>query len=307
MAAKPNPRKKNRSAFSEARQGGPPKDSAQPSDAKQGPRWFLVGLFVLIVFGGGTLAMIFKDIRSWNSAMSGVEQYTYKVKNKYPHDTDAFTQGLFFHQGKLYESTGKYKKSKMRIVDIESGKPVSQELNVSLKDHQFGEGACVHKGKIYQLTWKEGECLVYDLDLNLLDTLNYEGEGWGLCSDGENLIMSDGTANLTYIDANDFSVIKKTKVRLGNRAVSQLNELEFFRGHIYANQLHRDMIFEIKADTGKVTAVVNLSGLWPVKERPQEGVLNGIAHNPDSKSLSVFVTGKYCPYLYEIEFVRAEQ
>lgn len=304
MATKSNSSKRNKkSPFAEAKQpvaNTPP--AGRPSEPT-GPRWSLVILFVVIVFGGGFLAMVFKDARMWNFAMGEIEQYTYEEVRKHPHDPSAFTQGLFFHQGKFYESTGKYEgKSSMRRVNLETGEV---EHQVVLGNEFFGEGATVLNDKIYQLTWKEGKCFVYDLNLKLINTFEYEGEGWGLCTDGTHLIMSDGTTKLLYVDPDDFSIVKKVFVSLGNRSVSRLNELEYFGGKIYANQLNSDSIYEINAKTGKVTAMIDLSGLWPTKDRPNGGVLNGIAYKKNEEAI-LHVTGKYCPFVYEIKFVPRE-
>lgn len=301
MATKPNPKKRRKSSFSEARQGSsePAKSASPVAPARQQPRWFLIGLFLLIVLGGGVLAMVFKDIKMFNFALSQIERYKVKVVNEYPHDPLAFTQGLFIHEGRMYESTGRYGESTMRIVDLETGK---DDPRIFLGEKRFGEGATEHKGKIYQLTWKEEECLVYDLDLkNPPEKISYEGEGWGLCSDGEYLIMTDGTSSLKFVDPEDFSVQKRVTVKLGNRPISDLNELEYVGDKIYANQLNEDVIYEILPSTGRVTATIDLTGLWPVSERPSGGVMNGIAYDKDTER--IYVTGKYCPKLFEIDLI----
>lgn len=301
MATKPKSKNRRKSSFSEAKQGvtQPEKPASPVAQRQQGPRWFLIGLFVVIVFGGGALAMFFKDMKMFDLAMGKIEQCKYKVINEYPHDPLAFTQGLFIHEGQLYESTGRYGESTMRIVDLETGDVTTR---IFLGEERFGEGADEHKGKIYQLTWKEEECLVYDLELkDPPEKIKYKGEGWGLCSDGEHLIMTSSTASLKFVDPEDFSVVKSVTVKLGNFPITELNELEFAKGKIYANQLNKDVIYEIDPESGKVTAVIDLKGLWPVEERPQGGVLNGIAY--DAKTERIFVTGKYCPTLFEIAIV----
>jgi glutamine cyclotransferase len=298
MAAKPKPSKKRKSSFSEARSGDAVASKPSPVAAtKPATRWDLVILFVAIVIGGGIMAMVFKDMRMWGSAMSKVDQYQCKIIRTLPHDKLSFTQGLFVHQGKMYESTGKYGESTMRIVDLESGEA---NPRIFLGEKNFGEGACEHKGKIYQLTWKEGKCFVYDLNLKLIKTINYEGQGWGLCSDGENLIMTNSGSSLIYVDDEDFSVIKKVPVRLGNRPVSGLNEMEFVGSKIYANKLNEDALFEIDSKTGSVTALIDLNGMWPMRDRPEGGVMNGIAY--DKSKDKIYITGKYCPTLFEVEF-----
>lgn len=301
MATNPKSKKRRNSSFAEARQGvtQPAKTTSPMAPRQQGPRWFLIGLFVVIVFGGGALAMVFKDMKMFNYAMASIDQCKYKIVAEYPHDPLAFTQGLFFHDGRLYESTGRYGESTMRIVDLETGEVTTR---IFLGEKRFGEGADEHKGKIYQLTWKEEECLVYDLDLkDPPEKIKYEGEGWGLCSDGEHLIMTDGGSRLMFVDPEDWSVKKKITVRTGNRPVSALNELEYAEGKIFANQLGEDVIFEIDPESGQVTTVIDLKGLWPLEERPQGGVLNGIAYDEENEKM--YVTGKYCPKMFEIEFV----
>ncbi len=301
MASKSKSKKKRKSSFAEARQGVvPPKPQfSSVANQPQGTRWGLVGLFVTIVIGGGVLAMIFKDTRMRSSAMRGIEQFGYEIVNRYPHDRLAFTQGLFVHKGKLYESTGKKGESTMRIVDLETG---ATDPRIFLGPDRFGEGACVHNGKVYQLTWKGGECLVYDLELkDPPKIIKYKGQGWGLCSDGENLMMTDSGSNLIFVDPDDFSVLKTVTVKLRNRPIPALNEMEFVGGKVYANVLNEDVIFEIDSTTGMVTAMIDLTGLWPPAERPQGGVLNGIAY--DEAKDKIYVTGKYCPTLFEIKFV----
>ena len=298
--------KKRKSPFSDARQPEPPKkaEPAPQSNFVQDPgrRWFLIALFLTIAVGGGIIAMIVKDARLMGLAMNGVEQYTYEIVQEYPHDPLAFTQGLFFHDGKMYESTGRYGESTMRLVDLETGTP---ERRILLGKETFGEGCVLLDDRIYQLTWKEQKCLVYDLDLKLQTTFDFEGEGWGLTTDGENLIMTDGTSKLIYRNPEDFSIIKKVFIKLGTRTVSRLNEMEYVGGKIYANKYESDSIYEIDPKSGKVTAIIDLTGLWPSAERPQGGVLNGIAQDP-ARHPNVFVTGKYCPKLFEIEFVAKE-
>lgn len=302
MSKKPTPKKRRNSPLSEARQGSPavkPATQGSYANQKQGPRWFLIGLFITIVIGGGTLAMIFKDARMWESSLRDIEQFTYEVVKKYPHDPLAFTQGLFVYKGKLYESTGRKGESTMRIVDIETGET---DPRIYLGPDLFGEGAAVHDDKVYQLTWKEEKCLVYDLELkDRPEIIEYEGEGWGLCSDGEHLIMTDSGPDLIFVDPKDFSIQKRVTVKLGNRPLLGLNEMEYFGGKIYANKLGEDAIFEVDAETGKVVAMIDLTGLWPPSERPQGGVLNGIAYDEDNEK--IYVTGKYCPHLYEIAIV----
>lgn len=253
--------------------------------------------------------MMLKNARLFNWNMSKVEQLTYVIKNEYTHERTAFTQGLFFDGDTMYESTGIYGESTMRIVDLESGE-VKQRI--VLPEKYFGEGATILNDKIYQLTWKEGKCFVYNRDLEKLDEFEYDTEGWGLTTDGTHLIMSDGGSKLIYRDPEDFSIVKKVFVKFGNQKVSSindicLNELEYCNGRVYANHYRTDYIYEIDAESGQIKSRIDLSGLWPIAERPtkpQPGLLNGIAITDDER---IFVTGKYCPTMFEIELATETQ
>ena len=173
---------------------------------------------------------------------------------------------------------------------------------VTLPDDQFGEGLELVGDKIYQLTWKKGICYVYDRDLNELEKYEYDGQGWGLTYDGTHLIMSDGTSRLYFLDPENFKEVRTVNVRNGMAYVSELNELEYTNGKVYANRWRHDNIYEIDPDNGKVTGIIELSNIWKRSERPSEGVLNGIAVDANAKKL--IVTGKYCPKIFEIELIK---
>jgi glutaminyl-peptide cyclotransferase len=215
----------------------------------------------------------------------------------YPHDPDAFTQGLEYHAGYLYESTGRYGESSLRQVELETGRVVRR---VDLPPQYFGEGLTVLDGRIYQLTWREGIGFVYDLDtFEQVGTFEYTGDGWGLMNDGTSLIMSDGSDRLRFLDPQTFRVTRVLQVRDGAVPVHELNELELVRGEIWANVFHSDHVARIDPRTGRVIAWLDLSGLYPPRQRTdREAVLNGIAY--DSATDRLFVTGKLWPRVFEI-------
>ena len=221
---------------------------------------------------------------------------TATVVKTYPHDPRAFTQGLEFFDGYLYESTGRQRQSTLRKVAIETGKAVQ---SVKLPDQSFGEGLTIFHGKIYQLTWLDKSGFIYDLrTFRKLGTFPYNTEGWGLTHDDASLILSDGTNRLQYIDPKSFQVTKTLEVFAGPQAVTNLNELEFIRGEIWANIWHSDRIARIDPKSGQVTAWVELAGIAERETHEQEDVLNGIAWDPGRQRL--FVTGKDWSKVYEI-------
>ena len=227
-------------------------------------------------------------------------QYTYKVIAIYPHDITSYTQGLYWHDGYMWEGTGEYGNSKLRQVRLETGE-VMKEL--SLEDKYFGEGIALLDGLIYQLTWREGECFVYDSEtFEKVGSFLYAGEGWGLTTDGEKLYMSDGSSKIKVLDPENFEVVSSFEVRDGRRSVAMLNELEWIDGLIWANVYQTDDIVVINPETGEVAAHIDLSRLLPTIERtPYTDVLNGIAY--DAGNDRIFVTGKRWPKIYEIELV----
>ena len=225
---------------------------------------------------------------------------TYEVLARYPHDPTAYTQGLLIHEGLFYEGTGTYGHSTLRIVEPETGKVLRDQ---PLEDRYFGEGLTLLKDKLYQLTWKEHTGFVYDLQtLELLKTWNYDTEGWGLTTDGTYLIMSDGSAELRWVDPETFKVLRVLKVTRGGEPATRLNELEWIEGEIFANVYTTETILRIDPQTGNVLTVLDMSGLMPEanKADPNE-VLNGIVYDPVTKRL--FVTGKRWDVLYEIRLI----
>ena len=221
----------------------------------------------------------------------------YRLVQKLPHDTNAFTQGLVIHDGALLESTGQRGESELRRVNIMTGRV---EKSTPLESRYFGEGMTVLDGKAYVLTWMGQQGFIYDATtLERLDSFVYMGEGWGLTTDGTNLYMSNGTDVISVRD-REFRFITSFRVSRDGRSQSYLNELEWIDGEIWANVWQRDEIVRIDPTTGVVKSVVDLTGILPSTERPANAdVLNGIAY--DSTSKAIYVTGKNWPWLYQID------
>jgi glutamine cyclotransferase len=233
-----------------------------------------------------------------NPANSTVLHYTYSVVKVYPHDTSAFTEGLVFDGGFLYESTGLKGNSSLRRVDLETG-GVLQVL--SLQSQYFGEGIAVVGGKIVQLTWQSHVGFVYDkASFVLLQEFQYPTEGWGLTYDGKRLIMSDGTANLYFLDPVTFQRIGQVTVH-DTGPVNKLNELEYINGSVYANVWMEEKIAVINPQNGQVTAWIDLTGIQDLTNQDPNNVLNGIAYDANGDRL--FVTGKMWPHIFEIKLI----
>lgn len=256
-------------------------------------RWLIAVAVIAIAAGLAAWAQL--------ESHRGPELWTVKVVAAYPHDTAAFTQGLAIHAGRLYEGTGHYGASSIRRVDLASGRVEKQR---ALNQRYFGEGIAILGDRLYQLTWQNQVAVVYDLEtFDVLKTLPYSGEGWGLTHDGTHLIASDGSATIKFFDPDTFDVVKMLDVRDGERLVAQLNELEYVDGEIWSNIWHDDRIARISPITGEVLGWIDLADLYPRSARGPEAVLNGIAFDADSERL--FVTGKNWPQLFEIEIVRS--
>jgi len=224
-------------------------------------------------------------------------KYGYQIVNIWPHDSNAFTQGLILSDGKLLESTGQEGFSSLRRVDLETGK-VLKKVDVPVP--YFAEGIALLNGKIYQLTWQHHVGFIYDAQsFERVGQFNYTEEGWGLATDGTSLILSDGSNRLRFLDPSDFHVTRTIAVRDGQTPIKELNELEFVQGEIYANVWHDNRIATIDPQSGRVTAWIDLNGLMPEGELPDpEAVLNGIAY--DQANNRLYVTGKLWPKLFEI-------
>ena len=229
-----------------------------------------------------------------------VPEYTYKIVNVYPHDPQAYTQGLVYKDGYLYEGTGLNGRSSLRKVRLETGEVLQR---VDLPPELFGEGIALLGGKIFQLTWKAGTGFIYDAhDFHLLRKFSYPGEGWGLTTDGRLLYMSDGTPEIRVLNPETLKEIRRIKVHDAASPVNELNELEFINGELFANIWQTDRIARISPRTGKVVGWVDLSGiLSPMYRRTPDAVLNGIAYDPQGKRL--FVTGKLWPNIFEIQLI----
>ncbi|HEY1902197.1 MAG TPA: glutaminyl-peptide cyclotransferase [Terracidiphilus sp.] len=239
------------------------------------------------------------------AAVAAQQVDTYQVVHTYPHDAQAFTQGLVYLDGHLYESTGIKGQSSLRMEDLETGRILQFQAVPAM---YFGEGLTNWGSTLIQLTWQNHVALIYDrTTFRLLRTLPVPGEGWGLTQDGTHLILSDGTADLRFLDPDTLKEVRRIKVTDHGKPVppDQLNELEFVHGEIYANLWHTDKIARISPATGKVLGYIDLTGLLPKDERSSpEAVLNGIAWDPVHDRL--FVTGKLWPKLFEIKVIPAQ-
>jgi len=231
---------------------------------------------------------------SVSATANGAPSRRWSVLGSFPHDTGAFTEGLLWHGGKLYESTGEFGQSSLRRVDLQSG---AVEKKIDLPSELFGEGLAWANGRFYQLTWQSKRGFTYDENFKPLGGFSYSDEGWGLTWDGKSLVQSDGTDVLTWRDPKTFAAQKQVRVTWNGRAQRNLNELEWINGRIWANVWQTDQIVIINPDTGKVESYLDLSGLLSAQDRGGgEDVLNGIAYDPQSQRL--FVTGKNWPKLF---------
>ncbi|MCY3668490.1 MAG: glutaminyl-peptide cyclotransferase [Gemmatimonadetes bacterium] len=232
---------------------------------------------------------------------SEIPTYSYRVVHSFPHDPDAYTQGLLYNNGFLYESTGQYGQSSLRKVELETGTVVQLH---QLDDRFFAEGLALFGNRLLQLTWRANKGFAYRLDsFEQLAEFAYPTEGWGLTYDGELLVMSDGSATLYFRDPFTFAEVSRVAVAAQGRPVSQLNELEWIAGEVFANIWQTDTIARIDPTTGQVAGWIDLTGLLSDADRRGSNaeVLNGIAY--DSKGERLFVTGKRWPKLYQIELI----
>lgn len=258
----------------------------------------LIPVIILLIFGCVILSY-FLIIR--NTPESGL--YGYRIVNTFEHDPNAFTQGLVWENGYLCEGTGLPGHSTLRKVELETGKVVK---SINLPAEYFGEGITIFEDKIIQLTYLSNVGFVYDKEtFQKLREFHYPHEGWGITHDGERLITSDGTPTLYFLDPQTFEIISSVDIYYDNNLLWDINELEFIDGRIYANIWPTDRIAIIEPQTGKVTALVDLTGLLTGRDRPRNvDVLNGIAYDPENRRL--FVTGKYWPKLFEIKLIPAK-
>lgn len=248
-------------------------------------RSFLFGLCILLLSG--------VDVRASDQ---GVQP---RILQRKPHDPEAFTQGLLIDGDMWLESTGRYGRSELREVDRESGRVLRSK---PLPDHYFGEGLALLNGKLYQLTWREGVCLVWDREtFELIREFNYPGEGWGLATDGKVLYMSDGSSVIRVLDPETFREVRRLEVRGRGGAVRDLNELEWVEGELWANVFGTRRIVRISPDTGRVAGVLDFSHLPIALDwHAEQDVFNGIARDPDTGE--IWVTGKLWKGLYRIQW-----
>lgn len=233
------------------------------------------------------------------SCSARVRQYKVEVVKEYPHDTGAYTQGLFFEGGRFYESTGQFGESSFREVELATGKVLSR---MNFQQKYFAEGSVMLDGNLYILTWLNKVAFVYDAaTLEYRQTYSYPREGWGLTTDGKSLIASDGSSRLFFLNP-EFRQERFVDVKMDGRPVRYLNELEYIDGKVWANVYTTDMIVIINPADGTVEASIDCSGLLPRQFRsPETDVLNGIAQDPSTGK--IYLTGKYWPRLYEIKLV----
>jgi glutaminyl-peptide cyclotransferase len=231
-----------------------------------------------------------------------VERLRLDILSVKPHRRDAYTQGFVWWNGSLYESTGGKRRSTLRQIDPQTGKVLRQ---IRLEDEYFGEGLALIGNKFYQITWYDQTALIYDRDtLELARTISYKGEGWGLCSDGKQLFMTDGSPIITVRDPGTFTQVKRILVMLNGHPLEDLNDLESVDNCLYANVWHTDNIIRIDKATGQVIAVINAAGLLKPDEiaaAGDQGVLNGIAYDPERQTF--WITGKFWPWMFEVRFV----
>jgi|SRR5271165_1210848 len=249
------------------------------------PSWWAV--LAVTMFTAGCFAQ----------ATAAVPEYGAVIVSIYPHDPGAFTEGLFYYDGSLYESTGRSGQSSIREVNLKTGEVVRRK---DLDPKYFGEGIVVWKDRLIQLTWKNETGFVYDLrTFALRSTFHYPGEGWALTQDGSHVIMSDGTSDLRVLDPNNLSEIRRVHVTCDGHAIRNINELEWVKGEIFANIWLSNVIVRINPVTGVITGLIDLTDLAASATKVTgDNVLNGIAY--DASTDRLFVTGKLWPTLYQI-------
>jgi glutamine cyclotransferase len=270
--------------------------------AKSGGRSSATGRVCILVAAAAGILGITGSCGMTNSAACSPQQprarrLDYEIVRSYPHDPEAFLQGLVWHDGGFYESTGQYGKSTLRRVEFPSGRVLK---SVSLSPDLFGEGLAMIDKRLVQLTWKAKRGFVYDRDSFIrIREFSYGTEGCGITWDGKRLIMSDGSSKLTFLDSESFKDLGKLPVTMDGRPVEDLNELEFIEGKIWSNVWLTDLILQIDPVTGRVVSYLELKGILPPEMRTgREDVLNGIAY--DAREKRIFVSGKLWPRIFEI-------
>jgi glutamine cyclotransferase len=227
------------------------------------------------------------------------KKLNYQVINTFPHDNDAYTQGLYYLNGVLYEGTGNYGKSVLREVNIESGEIINE---LKLDDKYFGEGITIVNDTIYQLTYRSKTGFIYNLNFEKLGEFSYATEGWGLDNDGDNLLLSDGSAYIYFVNRRSYEKVKSIQVFDNKGPVYKINELAFVNGFIYANVYTTDKILKIDAQSGRVLAEIDTKGILKEEYIDYEiDYFNGISFKPDRNTF--FITGKWWPKMFEVRFV----
>ena len=264
----------------------------------------IIPLFFLLFFFFGFLITSCKDGGNGSTQTptqkNGPKTLSHSILGSYPHDTSAYTQGLTFYKGELYEGTGMEGRSRLRKVDLETGKAIKE---IKLDDEYFGEGVTILRDTVYQLTWVSNVVFVYTLpDFKKVKEFRIDTEGWGITNDGTSLIVSVGSGDLYFYDPTTFTLLKKLPVTVGDEPAFNLNELEYINGYVYANQYLYPYILKINPQTGVTEARYDMDDMWSrVKQiNPKVDVPNGIAYNDSTNK--IYVTGKWWPELYEIQF-----
>jgi glutamine cyclotransferase len=257
---------------------------------------FTITLFIGLACNNGT------DTVATTTPPPQPASLTCTIQKAFPHDTSAFTEGLLIYKGSLYESTGDHGKSKLLKIDLSTGK-VEKQLDLDQK--YFGEGIVILRDTIYQLTYTEKAVFVYTMDFKKIREFTIStdnGQGWGMTTDGTNLIVDDGSSNLYFYEPSTFKLIKKLPVTDAGALGYNLNELEYIDGYIYANQWQLPYILKIDPSNGKIVAKADLTDIWNriQQKSPKADVLNGIAYDADTKK--IYITGKNWPELYEVQF-----
>ena len=267
----------------------------RPSGRRRG---VLLALAVLVA-GGWALGSVGLPGRAPQADPNIVRTLRVDVVRELPHDTAAYTQGLLWWEGSLYESTGRYGESTLRRLDPATG---AVEQAVAVPPVFFGEGLARAGGRLIMLTWMAERAIVYDLrTFDAVRTFRYRGEGWGLCHDGDRLVMSNGSDTLTFRDTETFEPVGEVRVTLRGRPQEQLNELECVDGEVYANVWQEDYIVRIDPASGRVTHQIDAAGLLSRNEARGVDVLNGIAYQPEAGTF--YITGKWWPKMFEVRFV----
>ena len=237
---------------------------------------------------------------STNNLVKSVNYYDYDIINSYHHDKNAFTQGLIYKNGYLFEGTGLKGESSLRKIKLDTGEIVKIHY---LKNKYFGEGITMLNNKIYQLTWKENTGFIYNFNFEIIDKFSYPTEGWGLTNNGKELIMSDGSSKLYFLDPKTLKKKKEMTVTKNNKKISNINELEYIKGKIFANIWQKNHLIIINPENAKVTGILDLEGIINRNNYTHNiNVLNGIAY--DSKNNRIFITGKLWPKIFEIEIFK---